>query len=65
MVKVSFAFAELTNLINAAKWHRANCHESCDVALYQLGLTAKRLINHCWLSERRTAERIIAETDWS
>jgi hypothetical protein len=66
MIKVSSAYAELLNLINAAVYHRANCqHSDCGVALYQLGLTAKRLVDHCWLSERNSARRIIAETDWS
>ena len=65
MRHVSEAFMELMNIINAAKWHKEHCHESCDVALYQLGLTCKRLVNHCWLSERAEARRMIAETVWN
>ena len=61
----SSAFSELTNIINAAKWHREHCAEKCDVALYQLGMTAKRLVNHCWLSEKRMAERMISEMNWT
>lgn len=64
--RISEAYQELINIINAAKWHRAHCNDSeCNVMLYVLGITAKRLVPHCWLSERREAERLIAETDWS
>jgi hypothetical protein len=64
MERVSSAMAELQNIINAARWHRDNCHEDCNVMLYLLGLTAKRLVDHCWLSERNTARRLIHETEW-
>jgi len=65
--KVSSAMAELTNIIAAAQWHRDNCQtDNCRVALYLLGLTAKRLVDHCWLSERNTARRLIYEAGcWS
>jgi len=62
---ISEAYQELVNIINTANWHRAHCSEECDVMVYVLGLTAKRLVPHCWLSERREAERLIAETNWS
>lgn len=62
----SSAFAELVNIIEAAKWHREHCQESCNVALYLLGMTAKRLVDHCWLNERNTARRLIHEAGcWS
>lgn len=64
MKNISPALAELYNIIHAAKWHRENCHESCNVSLYQLGMTAHRLVKHCWLSERAEARRIIAESEW-
>lgn len=63
---VSGAFAELQNIINVAKFHKANCHTSdCGVGLYWLGLTAKRLVDHCWLSERGEARRLIHEAEWN
>lgn len=62
--RISPALAELMNLINSANWHREHCHENCNVALYQLGMTAKRLVIHCWLSERDEARRLIKETNW-
>jgi hypothetical protein len=70
MERVSSGMAELMNICNAAKWHREHCHpnkdeENCNVALYLLGLTAKRLVEYCWLSERNTARRIISETNFS
>jgi len=99
-MKVSSAYAELTNIIEAAKWHREHCNgqefcpvchgrqdvadgpttkpcpnpecnqglvaQNCNVALYLLGMTAKRLVDHCWLSERNTARRLIHEAGcWS
>lgn len=65
MKNTSGAYFELVNIINAAKWHKEHCHESCNVALYALGLTAKRLVNHCWLAERAEVKRMIAETEWT
>ena len=67
MTNHSSAYFELVNIINAAIHHRAHCTNdgTCNVALYGLGLTAKRLVNHCWLSEKREVERLIAETDWT
>ncbi len=65
-MKHSSAYEEIVNLVNAANWHRARCDDSnCAVMLYVLGLTAKRLVIHCWLSERREAEGLIAGTDWT
>lgn len=61
----SEAMFELRNICNAAKWHKEHCHENCNVALYALGLTAKRLVDYCWLSEREAARRMIKETNWS
>ncbi len=64
----SEAFEELTNLIETARWHQRYCldagHDNCNVMLYLLGMTAKRLVNHCWLHERNTARRLIAENNW-
>ena len=65
MVHCSEAFAELTNLINTARWHRENCHENCNVALYVLGLTAQRLLKFCWKSEKELARRLIKENNWT
>lgn len=70
MERISDSLAEIMNLCNAAKWHREHCREcpnktDCNVSLWQLGMTAKRLVKHCWLSELRRAERIIRETDWT
>lgn len=66
MVRTSSALAELMNIIQTAKCHRDTCHtDDCGVMLYMLGLTAKRLVDHCWLSERNTARRLIAEMNWS
>jgi hypothetical protein len=63
---ISPALAELITLINAATWHKQHCADpECGVALYHLGLTAKRLVLHCWMSERMRARRLIAATDWS
>jgi hypothetical protein len=65
-IKHSSAYEEIVNIVNAANFHRAHCNNSeCNVMLYVLGLTAKRLVIHCWLSERREAEGLIAGTDWS
>jgi hypothetical protein len=64
--KHSSAYQEIVNLVNAANHHRALCNQSdCNVMTYLLGLTAKRLFINCWLSERREAERLITETNWS
>lgn len=63
--RVSEAFAELQNIVNAAKDHKKHCQENCGVSLYMLGMTAKRLVDHCWLHEKAQARRIIAETEWS
>jgi len=65
MTRVSEAMMELENICSAARWHREHCNENCNVSLYQLGLTAKRLINHCWLNERERARRIIKEVNWT
>lgn len=63
---ISAAFGELINIIATANWHREHCQDSeCNVALYQLGMTAKRLVDHCWLSERNRARRLIQETTWT
>lgn len=66
MIRISEALMELQNIVASAKWHKKQCQDSqCGVSLYQLGLTAKRLVNHCWMSERNEARRLIQETDWT
>lgn len=65
VTNVSSAYVEITNIINVANWHREHCHENCNIALYQLGMTCKRLLAHTWYKERAELERLIKETKWS
>jgi len=64
--RVSEALSEIYNLINIVEHHKRTCDgPDCGVSLWKLGMTAKRLINHCWMHEREHARRIILETNWS
>lgn len=58
-------FVELRNLVNAARWHRKNCHSSCDVSLTMLKWTSYRLLEELWQEEYEIASKLIDETDWT
>lgn len=66
MKEISQAFAELINLVNAAKHHRQNCVDpSCNVALLQLRWTTERLLPLCWSGEQEEARSLIENNDWT
>lgn len=55
----SEAYSELVNLKFAAIFHKANCHTSdCNVTLFSLRKTAKRLIRRVYPHEKKAAIEI-------
>lgn len=64
--EVSEAYAQIFNIINAAKWHRANCRDiDCGVALLHLKNAACNLLSKAWPVERKELMDMIQKGVWS
>lgn len=58
------ALAELENLRNAAVDHRNYCEgRDCNISLFQLRQTAKRLLSYMLKPEKEKANKIISENE--
>jgi len=65
MRQCSEAYGLIINLANAAKHHKATCHESgCNVSLSGILFAARKLQSEVWESEREEIQRLLDFGGW-